>query len=91
VELTAVVVHEHDEAAGDRVPAPEGLEDLVNRGLGVERARERLANLQQRGQAFVLVRRAVRRGAAGRKLGRHASIGSVTTKMSRCRKGAGQF
>ena len=48
VELPAVVVHEHDEAARDGVPARERLEDLVNRRLRVQGAREGLANLQQR-------------------------------------------
>ena len=60
VHLPAVVVGEHDQAAGDGVPAREGVEDLVDRRFGVQGARERLANLQQRRQALVLGLTAIR-------------------------------
>ena len=74
VKLPPILVNQHDEAADDGVAARERLEDIVNRRLRVQRARERLADLQQRGQAFVLVRGAVGRGRSGRELGRHACM-----------------
>ena len=55
VELPAILVHEHDEAARDGVPARQRLEHFLNAGLRVQRARQRLADLQQGREPLVLV------------------------------------
>ena len=55
VELPAVFVCEHDEAARDGVTARQRLEDFLDAGFRIQRARQRLPDLQQGREPLVLV------------------------------------
>jgi beta-phosphoglucomutase-like phosphatase (HAD superfamily) len=66
MELRALLGLERDEAALDAVLPGERIEHVVERRLEVQGARERLADLQERGKPLVLARR-------GRALGQRAS------------------
>ena len=81
MQLAAVVVEADDQAVGDRMAPRQGLEHHLQGAARIERARQRVGNLQQRREALLLGGRPVGRGGPRRGLAGHRPALRRLTKL----------